>query len=72
MVTGSPIVPEVGERDLMEGVCTVKVLPTDFPTTFVTCTCAAPAPKPSGTGQVIAVSDQEVTLADIPLNVTDP
>ena len=70
MVTVSPIVPEVGERDLMDGVCTVKILPTDVPTELVTCT--GPVVAPTGTVQIIAVSDQDVMVAGFPLNFIDP
>ncbi len=72
MVTVVPAVPEAGEMEVIEGGFTVNVLAAEVPTRFVTCTGMAPAVRPSGTVQVIAVSDQEVTAASVPLNVTDP
>jgi len=55
---------------VMEGSCTVKVLPAEAPTRLVTCT--DPVVALTGTAQVIAVSDQDVMVAGFPLNFTDP
>jgi len=68
MVTVAPIVPEVGESEVMEGSFTAKGLPTDVPIRLVTYTF--PVVAPTGTVQLMAVSDHEVTSAVIPLKDT--
>ncbi|HXH51513.1 MAG TPA: hypothetical protein VNM47_19410 [Terriglobia bacterium] len=74
MVTGTPGLPEFGERlDMAGGVGTVKfTLLLATPLYVVTMTGFEPGVTPDGTVAEIAVSVQLDTDAQIPLNVTLP
>jgi hypothetical protein len=58
-VTVVPIFPEAGAREEIIGGFTVKVLPADAPTEFVTTTGTAPAVTPVGTATLMVVSVHE-------------